>query len=330
MAPSTFTLSEYAKLERDDLKSAVITTFLRYSQIMDFLQWENVGALTQQATRWNTLPDVGFRKIGGDYAASNGTYDQVWESVYAFGGKLSMDRIFDLTSNTIRDPRVDQTEMKLKSLAMTFNDYFINGDHATNADAFEGIKKRVSLMPSRQTVYAAAYDGPPLDPTASTANARAFLDAIDKSIKYCNAGQCNAIFLNENTYLGFTSVVRYAQVSGANMLDVTQDSFDRQIISYQGIPLIDVGYKSDLTSEIISDTELDGTGTYLASSMYFVSYDDLEGVHGIQLKDIDILDDFSSGPLLPAKVIDWICGLASWGKYGIVHLRNFESKPNWT
>jgi hypothetical protein len=325
-----FLLSEYAKLEKDDLKAGIIMTILRYSQVMDQLKWENIGALKQEATRWNTLPTTAFRKIGGAYASSEGTYDQVWESLYAFGGKLTLDRVYDLTSNVLKDPRADQIEMKLKSKAMTFNHYYINGDHATDGDGFEGLKKRVSLMPARQTVYASASDAAPLDPTSSVANARAYLDAIDKSIKYCNAGQCDAIYLNENSYLGFTSVVRYAQVSGGNMMDITKDSFDRTIMTYAGKPLIDVGLQSDMATEIISDTELDGTNTNLATSLYFVSYDSLEGVNGIQLKDMDILDDVSSGPLQPAKVLDWFCGLASWGKYGIVRLANVESKPNWT
>lgn len=328
-----FMLSEYAKLANTpELNSVVMTTILRYSQIMDLLRWENTGSFSQKTTRWNTLPSTGFRKINGVYTASEGTYDQVWESVYAFGGKISWDRAFELVTDPVRDPVADQVEMKLKSLALTFNHNFINGDHATDADGFEGLKKRISLMPSRQTVYpkGAGSTSAPLDPTASAANARAFIGAFDKAMKYCNGDQCNAIFMNENSYLGFSEALRYASAAGLGLLDVTKDSFERRIVTYRGVPFIDVGLKSDQTTEIITDTETDGTGGSIATSYYFVSYDPLEGVSGIQLKDMDVLEDVSGGPTAPAKVVDWFCGLASWGKSGIVRLANVESTPNWT
>jgi len=328
-----FQLSEYAKLANTPkLNSAVIMTILRYSQIMDMIPWDNTGSFTQKTTRWNTLPSVAFRDLNGTYTESLGSYDQVWESVYAFGGKVTWDRAYELVTDPIRDPIADTVEMKLKSMALTFNDYFINGDHASDAKGFEGLKKRVSLMPSRQTVYPRGITSvtAPLDPTASTANARAFLSSFDKALKYCNGDKCNAIFMNENSYLGFSEVLTYANVNGGSLLDVTKDEFDRRVVSYRGVPFVDVGLKYDQATEIISDSETDGTGGSIATSYYFVSYDALEGISGIQMKDMDILDDVADGPLQPGKVIDWFCGLASWGKYGIVRLANTESSPNWT
>lgn len=325
-----FSLAEFAKLDKNEMRAGVIATLLRYSQIMDLIPWENSGSLKTEATRWNTLPTVGFRQINAVYTANEGTYDQIWESVYPFGGKISFDRIFTLASNVLKDPVADQTEMKLKSLAMTWNYYFINGDHGSDPDGFEGLKKRIAAMPTRQTVYAAGSGAAALDPTASAANARAFLDAWEKSVKYCNGGQCNAIFMNEEMYLGFTRVLRYLNISGGGIMDVTQDNFGRQITTYKGIPFIDVGYKSDLTTEIITDTETAGDSGSDATSVYFASYDPVEGMCGLQMKDMDILDDQSSGPLVIAKVIDWITGLASWGKYGLVRMANCEGASNWT
>lgn len=324
-----FSLAEFAKLDKDDLRAGVIMTLLRYSPIMDKIPWENTGSLRSEATRWNTLPDTGFRKIGGTYTASEGSYDQIWESVYPFGGKISWDRIFELTKNTIKDPVADQVEMKLRSLALTFNNYFINGDHAVDEDGFEGLKKRVAAMPTRQTVYAAGAASAALDPTASTANGRAFIDAWEKAVQYCNAGQVNAIFMNENMILGFTRVLRYLNIAGGQILDYTKDNFSRRVLSWNGIPFVDVGYKYDLTTEIITDTEVAGDSGTDATSVYFVSYDSIEGMTGIQLKNMDIIDS-DDDQLQKSKIIDWICGLATWGKYGLVRMANCEGASNWT
>lgn len=327
-----FSLAEFAKLDKNELRAGVIMTILRYSQIMDMIPWENTGSFKTQGVRWQSLPSVAFRKIGATYTASEGSYDQIWESVYAFGGSITWDRAFELATNTVVDPIANQVEMKLRSLALTFNDYWINGDHGTDADGFEGLKKRVAAMPTRQTVYAngAGASAAALDPTASVANARAYLDAFDMAMKYCSNDGAQAIFCNEGVYLGFSRALRYAQISGGQLLDYTQDNFDRRIVTYKGVPLIDVGLKADLTTEIITDAETAGDSGSDATSIYFCSYDPIEGVSGLQMKDMDILDDTGSGPLQPGKVIDWFCGLASWGKYGIVRLANTEGASNWT
>jgi len=329
------TLADVASLEQNVLRKAVIMNLIRYSQLMDVIPWENVDALTSVAVRWKNLPTVAFRKINAGYTAGNGTFEQIYETVYVMGGDINFDRLFEKIKNYIRDPKVEQTQMKLKALALNFNDYFINGDQATDQDGFEGLKKRVSLMPSTQSVYFAAANAAAADPTGSVAAARAFMDKWDEVHGYCNDGKVNAFFMNKGLKLGFAKVIRYAQISGGNVLDVTKDLLGRDILTYKGVPFYDVGVTRDQSTEIITDTETAGDAGADATSVYAVSFGaDDEGLTGIQLSPLEVYDPLNGGEqeTVPAKLVrlEWACGLANFGAHSITRGRNLEGVGGWT
>jgi len=329
-----FTLAQLAKLETDPTRKGIMTNIIRDAKVMELLPWENVGSLQSVAVRYRTLPTGGvFRKVGGAYTeATDGDVEQVWESVYGFGGEILFDRVFDKITNTIIDPKVLQTQMKLKAMALQFNDYFINGDHATDADGFEGLKKRVSGMPSRQTI--AIGDSAPSDATASAAAARTFLKNWDKAWYRCNNGSVNAIFMNEAMVYAFGDVLRYIGSSGGNLLDVTKDSFDRDLVTYKGAPFIDMGLKADQSTEIITVTETALDAGADSTSVYFASFNIDQGVVGIQLGPLESYDPNAGGEMStqPAKQlrIEWWHGLAGFGSYGLTRLYNIGDPAGWT
>lgn len=330
------TLAQLAKLETNPLRKTVIMNLLRKAKIMEVLPFTNVNALQSVAVRWRTLPSVDFRKINEGYTSNEtGDTEQVWESVYGFGGDITYDRVLDkIAGSMITDPKRLQMDMKLAAMAFKFNDYFINGDHATEPDGFEGLKKRVAGMPTRQTVGFAASNAAALDPTASAAAARAFIDYLEKMHTYTNGGQVNGYFCNEGILWGVGRVVRYIQASGGNWLSTTQDSFGRTIPTLWGAPLIDVGLKADQSTEIITETEVAGDSGTDATSIYAVSFNEEQGVTGIQLSPMEVYDPLSGGELSsqPSKMtrIDWWLGLAGFGSYGVTRGWNVEGAANWT
>lgn len=161
------TLADYAKQEVQPLKKYILKNLLRYSDLMSLIPMKKVDSGSVIVTRWNSLPGVSYRQIGGTYTESTGSVEQVTEGVYGLGGEIKKDRYFDLVKNTIEDPEKTHTQMKLKALAFEFNNNLINGDHVINADAPEGINKRIaSYLPSRQSLSI----GAAFDVTASAAN----------------------------------------------------------------------------------------------------------------------------------------------------------------
>ena len=328
------TLAQVAKLSDAPLRKGIILNMIRESPILGMVPFENVNSLSSVAVRWTNLPSVAFRKVNAGYTASEGDVEQVYESVYGFGGDIELDRVFKkITGSLIQDPRTLQIEMKTKAMAIKFSDYFINGDHAVDVDGFEGLKKRVSNMPSRQSVRASPTTDV-LDPTASAANARLFLDKWEQAMYSANGGNVNAILCNEGLKWGLGRVLRYLNASGGVLLDTSKDEFEREILTYKGAPIMDAGLKSNQSTEIISATETAEDAGTDATSAYFVSFNMEQGITGIQLSEMEVYDPLDGGEKSdkPTNLVrvEWWCGLAGFGSYGFTRLHNIETPSSWT
>jgi len=328
-----YTLAQFAKLETDPNKKYVLRNLLREIKAGEYLQFEDVSSLTVSGLKWRQLPSVAFRALGDDYTEdTSGDVDSVWEGVYPFGGLVKFDRIYDKVSNTVVDPKRLQLDMKTLSMALTFNDYLINGDHGTDVKAFEGLKKRVSLMPTRQKVIPTAASATALDVTASAANVNAFWGkGMDKAFEYCNRGNVDLIITSEDMKLGLGRSLRYGNAAGGHFLDFGKDSFDRAVVQYKGAPVIDIGIKADQSTEIITDTETAEDAGADGTSMYFVSINKEQGVVGIQLGPLEVVPEAKKDVgTANQTLIEWVCGLCGFGSYGVVRLQNILAPDTWT
>lgn len=330
-----FTLSEMAKLETSPIRAGVLANILRKSSIMELLPFVNVDSLRNVAVKWGTLPTVGFRYINGAYVPNEGSFEQVYESVYPFGGEIRFDRIFSKIGNLIVDPKTEVSLQKSTAWAYSFNDYFINGDNAVDPLGFEGLKKRISNMPARQTIDASS-NTDILDPTASAANARRFLGKFNEAFYKAGGGSesPDIIVMNEGMFWGFAQVLQYLGASGGALHNTGMDMFDREIQTYKGARFVDAGLKADQTTEIIPVTEDPGDAGNDATSIYFVPFSMEQGISGIQLGEPEIYDPLSGGEMetAPANLLrmEWVVGLAGFGSYGPTRLNSIENPANWT
>jgi len=333
MADVPLTLAQIAPLQTEPLNAYVIDNLLRFSKQWEVLPFVNVTSLESVSVRLETLPSVAFRKINSGYDANAGDFGQVQESVYGFGGEIQLDRVFDFIKNTITDAKQAHVDAKLKAMAFKFNDYWINGDHATDPDGFEGLKKRIANMPSRQTINFGGAAAAALDPTASAANARTFLQRVRECHYKCNGGKHNAWYMNEALQWGILSVLDYLQMQG-NFMDITKDNYERTVVSMYQSPIIDPGLKKDQSTEIITQTETASDDGADATSMYCVCFDAKEGITGIQLNDLKAYDPNNGGEMetTPAQQvrIDWWVGVAGAASHGATRGMNLEGPDNWT
>lgn len=318
------TLNDYMKQSKDPFQKGLIADLLRYSDLMKIVPIESVPALRVSATRWQTMPTVAFRKYGAGYTESSGTTEPITETLALLGGDVKFDRLAN-KGTFIEDPVVTQMNMKAKAMAFKFNDTLINGDHAVDADAFEGLKKRVSGMPARQTIWLDANangTGASLKVLANEANEQAFLDALHKAIKRCDGA--NALLSNEDTQLGLGQVLRRLKLSTS-----ITDAYDHKWDGFQNVPLVDVGLKSDKSTEIITNTEVvaDATGT----SIYAVRFDTDDGVRAIDLAGAggpNVYDPLKGGEMEAGpqnlRRIDWPVGLFHKSQYTIVRIAGFK------
>ena len=326
-------LSQVAKLQKNPAFKGVIQNIIRESRVLEYLSFQNVDSLDVVAVRWIKLPETKFRQINAGYEKVSGDVDHVYESVYAFGADMQMDRVYEKLGNYIKDPRQENIEMITKSSAYKFKEYLIDGDHGSDPDGFEGLKKRISNMSSRQYKMIGNVGGnAPFDPKASTANALAFVDYWEEMHYKANAGDVQMILLNEAMYWGFTRILRYAGLDYAGMMDVTKDQFDRNVITYKGVPFVDMGWQIDMVTELIPNTESVGTDDH-ATSVYFVPINMEQGIQGIQLDNLEIYDPLGGGEMetLPSKLMrmEWWCGLAGFGSYGPTRLAGIQDPALW-
>lgn len=316
------TLNDYFKQSKDPMQKGLIADLLRFSDLMKIVPIEDVTGLRLSATRWSTMPSVAFRKYGGGYTESTGTTEQITETLAILGGDVKVDRLAN-KGEFIEDPIVTQMNMKAKAMAFKFNDTLINGDHAVDADSFEGLKKRVSNMISRQTIDLAAA-GDSLKVLASETNEQLFLDALHRALKRVDGG--NAILVNETSYLGLGQILRRLKLN-----TTMTDAYDHTWDTFQGTKLVDVGLKSDKSTEIITDTEDPGDGGNDSSSIYVARFDTDDGVRAIQLKGAGgptVYDplkggEMESGPQYLRRV-DWPVGLFHKSQYTIVRIKGFK------
>jgi hypothetical protein len=256
------------------------------------------------------MPSAGFRKLGGGYTESTGTVEPFTETLAILGGDFKFDRLAN-KGTFYEDPLRTQQEMKTKAVAFQFNDTLVNGDHAVDADAFEGLKKRVSNMPARQTIDLAAA-GDSLKVLANEANMQAFLDALHKAIKYVDGA--NALLCNETTQLQFGSMLRRLKL-WTTMTDQHEHVWET----------------FNKTTEMITSTEDPGDGGNDSTSIYAVRFDTSDGVHAIELEGAGgptVYDplkgsEMEAGPQYLRR-IDWPIGLTHKSQYVICRIKGFK------
>lgn len=313
-----YALVDQMKVEGSTLRGGVIQGLVMRSNVMMTMPFEDIGTINQTVARWKTLPSVAFRKINAAYSEGAGTYEQLNETIYPLGKDIDVDKIFVRDRKVIIDPRATQANMALKSIAYTFNDYFLNGDQASDPDGFTGIKKRIANLPAAQTVSpdAATYPNG-ITPKTNSTTQNDFLDLLDNLIYALDEGQADVLYMNSRALLGISSVLRRL-----GLLATTQDMFGRRIMRYgEGGPLLaDIGVKTDQTTQIITNTETYG-GSSVTTSIYAVRYGVGEYLHGIQEYDLEVYDlnELQTAPQFRTR-LDWPVGIALWNERAIARL----------
>lgn len=296
------TLAESAKLSQDSLQRGVIETFVQESRVLDRIPLLTIQGNSYKYNEEATLPGVEFRAVNAAYAESTGTVNQKSEGLVILGGDADVDTFIVQTRGNLNDQRAFQTRSKVKAAAYKYQDGFINGDVAVDANSFDGLKKRLT---GAQVLSTGANGAPVLG--ASSADRQTFLDQLDALIAQV-AGGPDVFYMNRAIRSKIMSAMRrenqYVEPVG-----------ERRDPSYQGIPMIDIGTKADGTN-IITTTETQGTSTD-SSSIYAVRYGRDESDQavtgltngGVQVKDLGEID---AKPVFRTR-IEFFCGLATFG-----------------
>ncbi len=313
------TINEFYKQARSKLGAAVIADMLRKWEPMALLPFTGVDAMKVTDTRWQTLPSVGTRRINKGYSEGTGKTEQFADTLAILGGDIKIDRVLRADKSAIEDPLKTQTQMKTAAFWFAVANMIINGDKGSDPDEFEGLKKRVANLLARMSI-SLAQSTDTLKVKASTANMHLFLDGVDRLIKYTGA---NALLMNEETKVGFTSVLRQ---TGQYVMAVDEYGIAREY--YGKVPLVDVGLKADQSTEIITNSETAPDGGTDGTSIYGVRFSDDDGLkvlylNGTQPDPYLVTKESESGPWELWR-IDFPIGLHQKSRYAVGRLNNFK------
>lgn len=305
------TLAQSALLSQNALQRGVVETFVIESSVLDRLPLIPIEGNAYAYNAEATLPGMEFRAVNSAYTESTGTVAQTTETLVILGGDADVDTFIVQTRGNLNDQRATQTGLKVKSAVYKFQDAFINGDTAVDANSFDGLKKRLT---GAQVIDAAANGLAVIG--ADDAARHAFFDQLDALLAAVPGG-ADAAYSNASIRAKIRSSAR--RLGG---WDMTRDEFGRTIEFYNGVALLDIGTKADGTA-IIPQTETLGTSN-VTSSIYAVHFTDTEdspGVAGldnggVQVKDLGEID---AKPVYRTR-IEFFCGLAVFGR-GAARLR---------
>lgn len=298
------TLAEANKLTSSPIVPGLVETFVKESPVIDRIPFKNIQGNAYKYNEELALPGVEFRAINAAYTESTGTVNPKTESIVILGGDADVDTFLVATGGDLADLRTVQSNMKVKAAAYKFDDTFINGDTAGDANSFDGLKKRLTGA----QVLVAATNG--LVVLGTTDDMRhTFFDKLDELISLVPGinGSNGALYMNASVKAKIGSSSRHLTT-----YDQTIDSFGRHIQMYNGIPLLDVGNKADGTL-VIPQTEVEGTSGATASSIYAVKFGNGEGdgsVCGLQNGSLRVTDlgELDVKPCYRTR-IEWFVGM---------------------
>ena len=294
-----------AKLNvQDALQKGVIDEFAKSNFILNNITFDDAvsptgggATLTYGYTRLITQPTAAFRAINSEYTPQEVTKQRYTVDLKVFGGSFQIDRVI-ANMGGIVDEVTLQIQQKVKAASALFNDTVINGDSATNANAFDGLEKALT---GSSTEY---IPGTTIDLSTSGAvsqNYMAFLDLLDEFLMGLDG---TPSFIGGNTKL--IAKIR-ACARRAGMYQVTKDNFGQQVETYGNIPLIDLGTKAGSNEPVVT-INTDGE-----TSLYAVRLG-LDGFHAVSMAGQSPiktwLPDFSTAGAVKTGEVEMVAAVA--------------------
>ncbi len=296
------TLAQAAAQSTDQIAAGVIRTLVPASFLLDRLNFETIEGNAFKYYKDSALPGAEFRAVNASYAESTGTLATDTESLVILGGDADVDRFLQLTRSNLMDQRATQIEMKARAVAHKFNDSFINGDTAVDANSFNGLKKRLTGT----QLISSGTNGAVINTDSTTR--QAFFDKLDELQSV--VPNVDMFVTNANILAKFRSAARRE-----TMTATTVDTLGRTVDTYNGIPFVDIGNKADGTA-IIPQTETQGTSTDAASiyAIHFGAGAPDQGVVGLTNGGVQVMDlgQLETKPVFRTR-IEWFVGLALFG-----------------
>jgi len=303
------TLVEAAKLHSGNIfRSAIIEIYAQSSGILRVLPFLSIKGNSYKYNQEHELPGVGFRGVNEAYPESTGILNPHTEGLVISGGDIDVDKFIVSTMGS--DQRSVQEAMKIKALSLAWERTFIKGDSYVEPREFDGLQKRIT---GRQLMDAGNSSGG--DP----------LSLFDLDNLIALVSDPTHILLEKRMALRMTQAARNKDVSG--LIGFEKDEFGRQVVTYNGIPMVPIGTDNENEDIIGFKEPAPGGGPAQCTSIYVVSMSDA-GVCGLENENIQATDlgELQEKPAYRTR-IEWYSGFGIFNGKAAARLRGIKNVP---
>lgn len=260
------TLAEYSQLLEKDgdlLTSGIVDTLIEDGgMFFEKLPIKTVGKLKAKGHRILDLPTVQNRSLNETYTHSTGHSEPLEETVFMYGGRVQIDYLIDGgDDDLIEDPEAFQLRLHTKAQTYQMKFDLINNTPAVNSKGLVGLRYRlVNDLPSTQRIDCGGLD---ISDDSAGASDAAFIQKLRRAMYATCDHTCDMLLMNDTTLLAVRRIL-----DNLKLLRTTEDMFGRQILRWgeSGPFLVDMGFKADQTTKVISDLEDAGGQEHEAAS----------------------------------------------------------------
>ncbi len=261
-------LSESAKLTLDQLALGVVETIIEESPmagVMPFIQVEG------NSYKWNkelTLGGAAFYAVNAVWTEGAATFTQASNNLAILGGDADVDNFIQRSRSNMQDQRAIQTVLKAKDVGRTWEQAVITGDTATDANAFDGLRKMMPSTGGSAQVMTPAAGGGALT-----------LALLDQLIDLVKGGKPDALLMSRRSRRKLKSLL----VASAHYVESGESAFGRQVMMYDGIPVVISDFQPD------NEAADNGSGNSF-SSIYAIQFSEADGLCGLQNGSLEAVD----------------------------------------
>ncbi len=272
------TLAEAAKNATADLDLSVINEF-RLNPILDLLTFDDVvnpaggGATLEYGyRRLATLATAGFRPLNTEYVPQEVTTTKHNVELKVLGGSFQVDRVIAKIGASASSAVALNMSQKIEAAKAEFGNAVINGDSATVADSFDGLKKMLAGSTTEVTSEVAWHGA------IDEAKSYQILDDLDTFLAMLD-GEPGAIISNK---LALAKIRAALRRTNAYTREVTPLGDTRE--AYGNIRLVDAGKKAGTNEDVIPVVN--------GSTQVYAARFALDGFHGVSTLGGQLVDQW--------------------------------------
>lgn len=294
------TLADMKAGMSDKVAQQVVDIFLRESEILQMLQFDNCvspqgGSTLTYTYLQKKLPSVAaFRALNTEYTANEATMEKKSADLKIFGGKFSMDRVLKQAEGRFNNMAF-QMEEKIRAAISLFHYTLINGNATTKAEEFDGLDKMLAGT-STEFNGSAVINISTMELLKN--NADQMYEALQLLIKNT---QADALLMNSST---IAKVQTLARILGYKT--DTEEAFGKKVVAMDGVRFMDLGNHYTVSGSTVTAnsvvkagiTRTVGTSQTGLTDIYAVKFDVNNGFHAASLTGnsaiTQYLPDFNS------------------------------------